>query len=99
MDSWYQVIISLLIDKWHPKVDLLRKGKQNVHQNERATFVLQVKFYKLSQITIFLSSWWNDYRKRKGLRLRSGRRGRKPICICKYRSASVSVALGDSAAE
>ena len=57
--------------------------------NEGA-FVLQVRCYKLSPTMIFLSSWWNDYKKRKGSRPRSGRSGRKPICTCKCRSASVS---------
>lgn len=51
-------------------------------------FVLQVRFYKLSPTMISLSSWWNDYKKRKGSRLRSGRSGRKPISTCKCRSAS-----------
>lgn len=50
-------------------------------------FVLQVKCYKLSPTIIFLSSWWNDCKKRKGSRLRSGRSGRKPISTCKCRSA------------
>lgn len=57
--------------------------------NEDA-FVLQVRCYKLSPTMIFLSSWWNDYKKRKGLRPRSGRSGRKPISTCKCRSASAS---------
>jgi hypothetical protein len=56
---------------------------------KEGAFVLQVKFYKLSQTMIFLSSWWNDCKKRKGSRLRSGRSGRKPISTCKCRSVSL----------
>lgn len=52
------------------------------------TFVLQVKCYKLSPTMIFLSSWWNDCKKRNGSRLRSGRSDRKPISTCKCRLAS-----------
>lgn len=57
---------------------------------KEGAFVLQVRCCKLSPTMIFLSSWWNDYKKRKGSRPRSGRSGRKPICTCKCRSASVS---------
>lgn len=46
-----------------------------------------MKCYKLSPTMIFLSSWWNDCKKRKGSRLRSGKSGRKPISTCKCRSA------------
>ena len=51
-------------------------------------FVLQVRFYKLSPTMISLSSWWSDYKKRRGSRRRSGRSGRKRISTCKCRSAS-----------
>lgn len=67
--------------------------------NEDA-FVLQVRCYKLSPTMTFLSSWWNDYKKRKGSKPRRGRSGRKPIFTCKCRSASASWGPGrEEAAE
>lgn len=64
-----------------------KKGKVGPEEVNRGAFIPQVRCYKLSPTMIFLSSWWNDYRKRKGSRPRSGRSGRKPISTCKCRSA------------